>query len=181
MSQEIWKPIQKFESLYEISNLGNVKTKEGVYFKPFINNKGYKCVRFQVNNYITNYLVHRLVAIHFVNNPNNLPEVDHLDNNPLNCVYTNLEWVTHKENMQRASQRGSFKNQRNNLGKKLEKTKSKYFNVSYDSKRKKWIAGITVNKKIMFQKRFNTEIEAAIHVNWIIDTLNLQDRPRNTI
>ena len=74
-----------------------------------INNKGYKCVRFQVNNYITNILVHRLVALHFVDNPNNYPEVDHLDTNPLNCIWTNLEWVTHKINMERASKRGSFK------------------------------------------------------------------------
>ena len=178
---EIWKPVKGFELLYEVSNLGNIRTLKGVYFSPFINNKGYKCVRFQVNCKVTNFLVHRLVAEHFITNINNLPEVDHLDSNPLNCIAENLEWVTHKENMVRASKRGSFKNQKNKLGNKSSKTKSQFHNVSFDKSRNKWIAGITIDKKIMFQKRFNSEIEAAKHVNWILDTLKIHNRPRNKV
>lgn len=179
--KEVWIPIRNFETLYEISNFGNIRTLKGVYFKPFINNKGYKCLKFQVNCKVTNLLVHRLVAEHFVENPNNLPEVDHLDVNPKNCRYDNLEWVTHKENMVRASKRGSFKHQKNKLGNKSNNTKSKFYNVSFDKSRNRWIAGVTVNKKIMYQKRFKLEIDAAKHVNWILDKLNLLDRPRNNI
>lgn len=56
-----------------------------------------------------NYLVHRLVAGAFIDNPNNLPEINHKDENPLNNVVFNLEWCTHKYNMNY-----------NNLGKRIK-------------------------------------------------------------
>lgn len=178
--QEIWQKVKGLETFYEISNLGNIRTTYGYIFKPYINNKGYKCVRFQVNNQIYNYLVHRLVAEHFVDNPLNLPCVDHLDSNRQHNNANNLEWVTHKENMQRASQRGSFKNQRNRLGHKLKKATSKFHGVSYDNTRNAWMARLVENRKCISQKRFKTELEAAEHINCLIDTLKL-DRPRNDV
>ena len=67
------------------------------------------------------------------------------------------------------------------LGTKHKSTASKYFNVSYDVSRKKWIASIRHNGKTYMQKRFNSEDDAALHVNFIIDTLGLKDRPYNII
>lgn len=46
------------------------------------------------------HFIHRLVAQLYCDNPDNKPDVDHIDNNPLNNNYTNLQWVTHQENMQ---------------------------------------------------------------------------------
>ena len=179
--QEVWKVVNGFEDYYEVSNLGNIRTSYGTLLKPFVNNKGYKCTKFQVNNHITNILVHRLVAKHFVDNPFNYPCVDHLDSNRQNNVFTNLEWVTHKENMQRASQRGSFKNQKNRLGHKLSRSTSKYHGVSYDKSRNAWIGMIILDRKTVYRRRFKTEEEAARHVNWTIDTLGLTDRKRNDV
>ena len=65
------------------------------------------------------------------------------------------------------------------LGKKIGK-KSKYHNVSWDSSRQKWSAGITVNKKCLERKRFSNEEEAAEYVNYLIDKYQL-DRPKNII
>ena len=71
---------------------------------------------------------------------------------------------------------------KNTLGKKhLPNTKSKYHNVTYDKNRNKWVGQIRHEKKNWYMKRFNTEVEAALHVNWIIDKLELTDRPKNVI
>jgi hypothetical protein len=67
-----------------------------------INNRGYNTVSF--NN--TTYMVHNLVAQGFVPNPDNKPEVNHINGNKLNNNYTNLEWVTRKENIQHAFRTG---------------------------------------------------------------------------
>ena len=178
---EIWKKAKSFENYYEVSNFGNIRTSYGQVLHPYTNNKGYKCIKFQVNNLLTYWLVHRLIATNFVTNPNNYPCVDHLDSNPQNCRADNLEWVTHKENMQRASQRGRFKNQRNALGFKYPTSTSRYYGVSYDKSRNAWTGVVTLNRTYIARKRFKTEIEAAKYVNDTLDMLNLTDRPRNIL
>ena len=71
---------------------------------------------------------------------------------------------------------------KNSLGKKhLKNTHSKYHNVTYDKTKQKWTACIRSNGKNLLYKRFNTEEEAALHVNYIIDILGLTDRPKNVI
>ena len=71
---------------------------------------------------------------------------------------------------------------KNGLGKKRSaNTVSKYHNVTYDKNRNKWIGQVRHNNKNWHMKRFDTEVEAALHVNWILDTLNLTDRPKNII
>ncbi len=67
------------------------------------------------------------------------------------------------------------------LGKQWKNSASAYHNVSWDKNRSRWIAHISVDGKPKFQKRFKYEDDAARHVNWIIDELNLTDRPRNII
>ena len=105
---EIWKPIKGFEGLYEISNLGRVKTigrkaKNGTFFptkllklKP--NKMGYILVALHKDGKIKRVGLHRLVAIHFIPNPNNYQIVNHLDRNPSNCRVDNLEWCTQSHN-----------------------------------------------------------------------------------
>lgn len=110
MKEELWKVIEGLPP-YQISNLGRVKSPkhpDGYYVKPDYKwGKGY-CRR----TFITptgkqvNKRVHQLVAIHFLENPNNLPEVNHLDGNKLNNAASNLEWSSCKDNIRHATKLG---------------------------------------------------------------------------
>lgn len=99
---EIWKPIKDYETRYQISNMGNIKSfyrgKETL-LKPQLNNTSpYLMIGLFKNNKLKRYLIHRLVAQHFIPNPDNLPEVNHKDENKYNNCADNLEWCTHKYN-----------------------------------------------------------------------------------
>ena len=102
----MWKDIIGFENLYKINEYGDVINSNGKYISPYINNKGYKVIDLSKNGSRYKYLVHRLVAIHFVPNINNDPIVLHLDNNKLNTYYTNLKWGTYSENNSQAIKDG---------------------------------------------------------------------------
>ena len=67
--------------------------------QPWANNKGYRMINIQaINGKRKGELIHRLVALHFIENPNGYPEVDHIDRNKENNNVENLRWVTHSEN-----------------------------------------------------------------------------------
>lgn len=108
-SNEIWKPVVGFEDSYEVSNMGRVRSKEkkflnGVVYPPkliFISNTTYATVQLWKNGKATNKLVHRLVAEAFLPNPNNLPEVDHKDDDLHNNRLDNLQWMTASANCSR--------------------------------------------------------------------------------
>lgn len=175
---ESWKEVTR---LHEVSNKGNIRntlTKKGL--KPWVGTTGYYHIKILVNGKKKNLKLHRLIAIAFIPNPENKKYVNHKDGNKLNNTVTNLEWCTHKENMEHASSTKLLSKKPRTIGKKLGK-RSQYYNVSWDSSRNQWSAGITINKKSVMRKRFNCEIEAAKHVNHIIDTLGLIDRPRNNV
>lgn len=105
---EIWKDIPGFEGLYQVSDLGRVKrlpvgkqypsrqTHNNIR-KPHIKN-GYYQVNLSKENKVKWISVHRLVAITFLPNPDNLPCVNHKDENRLNNNVDNLEWCTHRYN-----------------------------------------------------------------------------------
>lgn len=90
--EEVWKDIEGYEGLYQVSNLGNVKSLnyQGVsrekILKPFINSDGYKRVMLYKNKTIKRLSVHRLVAQAFIENPNNYSCVNHKDENNQNNV-----------------------------------------------------------------------------------------------
>lgn len=120
--EEIWLPIKDYEGCYEISNYGRVKSlprKVGHSRNPnfFTNktgkimdlsfNRGYTFVRLYKNGKCGTFRVHRLVAIHFMDNPLNYEVVNHLDSNRSNNFYKNLEWCTTSMNMQHAYDFGS--------------------------------------------------------------------------
>lgn len=97
---ECWKPIIGYENLYKISNLGNVLSlRKNKILKHHMITGGYFIVQLSKNKKSRNWLVHRLVAEAFIDNPNNLPEINHKDENKSNNVASNLEWCTHKYNM----------------------------------------------------------------------------------
>lgn len=101
---EIWKEIEGYEGLYEVSNLGRVKSlgnnksrKEKV-LKPGNNGRGYIQVYLHKNGQKEKLFVHRLVAQAFIPNTQNLPEVNHKDEDKTNNCVDNLEWVSSREN-----------------------------------------------------------------------------------
>lgn len=179
IDDEIWKPIEGLESLYQVSNLGNVSNYRKCMVAQVINS-GYLKITFKHKGKHINRLVHRLVASAFISNLDNKREVNHIDGNKLNNKVTNLEWVTSAENKRHSKAIGNWVYNNPTKGKKIGKV-SKYNNVTFDTKRNKWQSCIRVNKVNRFQKRFNTEVEAALHVNWIIDKLKLTDRLINII
>lgn len=113
MQKEIWKDIIGYEGLYQVSNLGNVKSLNygrsgkvcllklkihtGNYFQVVLCNR--KCK----NKY---FYVHRLVAQHFIFNSENKRCINHKDCNKQNNKVENLEWVTYKENQKHAFANG---------------------------------------------------------------------------
>lgn len=101
--KEIIKPIKDFDDYY-VSNYGKVYSLKTGTLKEiaqwFDGKKNYKMVALTRNDRVRcKLLVHRLVAITFIDNPNNLPEVDHLDKNKTNNFVTNLCWCTRKDNL----------------------------------------------------------------------------------
>ena len=106
--EEVWKDIEGFEGLYQISNLGRVKSLERYSAqKHLIEEKilktchaqaGYVDVSLYKDGKRYHKKPHKLVADAFIPNPNNLPEVDHMDTNKDNNCVDNLRWVTHSEN-----------------------------------------------------------------------------------
>ena len=92
MENEVWK-IMKEHSNYEVSNLGKIKNKKtGRIRKTSINNKGYEQFIVYIDKKPKTFYVHRVVANNFLKNFNNLPEVNHKDENKLNNCVDNLEW-----------------------------------------------------------------------------------------
>lgn len=100
MEQEVWKQIENFEN-YEISTYGrvrkNYKNKKVKYLKPMKTN-GYLCVELWKNRKRKRIKIHRLVAIAFIPNTDNLPQVNHKDLNKENNNVENLEWISNRDN-----------------------------------------------------------------------------------
>lgn len=96
--REIWKDVVGYEGYYQISNLGNVMRNKK-QLKKIVDKNGYVFVRLYKNGKQKHFSVHRLVAVAFIPNPQNLPEVNHIDANKENNFVNNLEWCTHTENM----------------------------------------------------------------------------------
>ena len=98
--EEIWKDVKGFEGIYQVSNLGRVKSvRRNIILKNRIARNGYKRVLLCTNNIPKNYYIHRLVATAFISNPNNYPIVNHKDENPQNNSVGNLEWCTQEYNV----------------------------------------------------------------------------------
>lgn len=113
MENEEWRDIAGYEGQYQVSNLGNVKSldkyvnhfgggkrlRKGKILKPNTDNVGYKYIVIYKNKKNKTYKIHRLVAQAFIPNPDNLPQVNHKDENKLNNTVDNLEWCDCKYNV----------------------------------------------------------------------------------
>ena len=159
--KEIWKDIPEYEGLYQVSNLGRVKSLPKLKFyknrtKPE-KVKEFILKQYLHNNYFTlgltkdnarkTKMVHQLVAIAFLKHkPNgfNGKIVDHINNNPLDNRVVNLQLITNRENSSKDKKGGS----------------SKYVGVSYRKSRKRWRALIKINGVQKELGSFKTEYEA---------------------
>ena len=98
---EEWRDIEGYEGLYQVSNLGRVRSLNCRGHKgcigiltPRLDGKGYEMVALYKEGKARNTKVHRLVAQAFIPNPNNYPQVNHKDENKINNNVSNLEWCT---------------------------------------------------------------------------------------
>ncbi len=136
---EVWRNIIGYEGVYQISNFGRVKTLEGFLIKnrkgglkmavhvpekirsETLTANGYRNVSLWRNGVASYNLSHRLVAIHFIKNPENLLYVLHIDDNPKNPHFKNLKWGTQSDNLKDCSNKNrGFKGIKNNLSKLSE-------------------------------------------------------------
>lgn len=111
-TEETWIPIQGFENSYLVSNLGNIwSLRRNKVLRVRKSTQGYGQVNLSKRGRMTTHRVHRLVATHFLPNPLNLPEVNHLNENKLDNRVENLEWCDRSHNV--------------NYGDRTEKQKTK--------------------------------------------------------
>ena len=119
--REVWKDVIDYEGLYRISNLGGVRscnkiryqynpnvsriisaTLTGKLMRSHPNKRGYLSIKLRKNGKCNFHSIHRLVAKAFIPNPENKPNINHIDFNQLNNNKDNLEWCTQRENVQHA-------------------------------------------------------------------------------
>jgi len=119
MTKEVWKDISGFEGYYQISDSGRVKSLDrtvrqrnginlikGRFLKPSINKGGYEYLSLCKEGSQKTYVIHRLVGVEFVSNPQNKPQINHINGIKTDNRAENLEWVTNQENQQHASKIG---------------------------------------------------------------------------
>ena len=130
--EEIFRDIEGFENLYQISNYGRVYSLiSGKFLKTCKDKDNYRQITLHKNGKQKTYLVHRLVAQAFIPNPSNLPQINHKDENPSNNHLENLEWCDAKYNVnygtriERVMQHPNYKATREKSGKVASEKLSK--------------------------------------------------------
>lgn len=122
---EEWRDIAEFEGQYMISNYGRVLSKSRIKVKPTKwgdvpyrvkakimaqskDRMGYPTVSLAIGKRTITKKIHRLIGMAFIHNPDNKPEINHLNCIKANSVLWNLEWCTHAENMKHAAENGAI-------------------------------------------------------------------------
>ena len=92
-----------YENIYGVTSCGRVWSyKSQKFLKPRVNNNGYLFVDLYKDGKRKKYYIHKLVSQAFLPNPNNLTEVDHIDNDKMHNYLNNLQWITHKDNVRKS-------------------------------------------------------------------------------
>ena len=140
IEKEIWNKIPGYDGIYEVSNYGRIKRLSRVInehvnkkrvlpeiiLKQHLDSDGYLVIKLTNNLKSKNYFIHRLVAISFLPNKENKPQVNHKDGIKNNCNISNLEWCTLSENRIHAYSTGL---QKGAVGEKQYNSKLKEYEV----------------------------------------------------
>ena len=142
--------------------LSKIKYKEGRLLKPNLNNCGYYYVCLYKDKKRKQMKIHRLLALTFLDNPNNFNCVDHIDRDKTNNKLENLRWVTHMTNCQNATRRKDNKQGHKNISFTVDKRNDNeytYYRVKIERNKKK------------HKKQFKTLAEAIKHRNEYLTNL----------
>lgn len=168
------KDIAGFEGLYAISDDGNVLSlRTGRFLKPITMGSKYLYVHLCNGKKTRLKRIHRLVAEAFIPNPNNLPQVNHIDGNKRNCSASNLEWCSPKQNMLHAMNNGLFDPVgENNPSAKLTAEQVEQIRAEYVPKskthgtvalgRKYGVSNVMIGK-IVNNKNWNFDADKSLH------------------
>lgn len=153
---EIWVNVDEYDGIYEVSNFSNIRSlgsydslnrfRAGKILSPIEDKDGYFTVNLYKNKSKKNFKIHRLVASSFIQNTNNLPQVNHIDEDKSFNLPFNLEWVTNRYNCNHS---------------KNKKSTSKYPGVSWNKALSKWSVRCHFNGKNIYLGNFNDELIAA--------------------
>ena len=145
---EIWIDVLGFEERYMISNFGNIYSKlRKRTLKPALDKDGYRHITLYYRGFNKHFRMNRMVALNFIPNPKNLPQVNHKDHRKDNDNVDNLEWCEDYENQRKRSEHRG------------EKT-SNLVGVRFHSQPNNWQARISIKRKTYTLGLFKTEIKA---------------------
>lgn len=159
---EVWRDIEVYDGDYQISKTGKVRSQKSGEWRPlkrFLNRGGYEAVILSKNDTPRKFLVHVLVARAFVPNPENKPEVNHIDGNKMNNCAWNLEWVTRSENLRHATRTGLMRYKRgtNNGNARLTEDDVHYIREKYIPKHPEFGASA-------LSRKFHVNIKTVLRV-----------------
>lgn len=170
--KEEWRNIKGYEGYYQVSNLGRIrsvkrklcdgKTRRGAVVKGFPDRNGYYRIVLHKEAKMHRYMVHRLVASAFIDNPHNYPMINHIDEDKSNNAVTNLEWCDCKYNINYGTRtkRASGENTKNS---KLTTDNVKEIRNIYIPKSKEFGAMALANKYGVSQSAI---VRAVSKRNW---------------
>lgn len=165
-NEEVWVDIIDFPG-YQVSNTGKIRNiKDFRILGQHLNSNGYYTVTLTKNFEPYTCLVHRLVAIAFIPNPNNLPVVNHKDENTINENVENLEWCDYKYNVNygTAIQRAKDTRKRNSLLKSAEEARNIILD-NHKSNNKRYIKGLDYDDFVLIRNTYNASTKPFIPVN----------------
>ena len=171
---EHWKDIEGYEELYQVSDLGRIKTKKGLIRKPTLNKNGYLYVNLRKDGKTHNIPVHRLVAIAFIEGQAPELTVNHKNEDKTDNRAENLEWLTRRENLNYGTHNTRMRNSRK--GKCAGADHFNYGKLGADSHTHKGkVIGVSVNDPEEVVE-FDTAADASRALNissgQLSDTLN---------
>lgn len=158
---EEFRPIEGYENLYQVSSYGRVYS---LISKKFLKSKkdkdGYLIVGLSKDGERKFYSIHRIVATTFIENPSNLPQVNHRDENPSNNHLSNLEWCDAKYN--------------NNYGTRTQRA------ISKRKTNQNWIASIRKHLKAIHEKKSKTVLQFTKQGEFVAEYHSAHEAERQT-
>lgn len=152
---EEWRNIEGFEGLYQVSNYGNVRSLNyhnwGIVknLTPIVDRYGYERVCMCKNGKQFNRLIHRMVAVAFIDNPNTFPQINHINETKTDNRFDNLEWVTANKNANHGT-----RNQRMSQSKRNKNCKSVIQMDVQGCEIRKWVSFMEINRVLGYDVGF---------------------------